>query len=699
MIGVSVDSKKNSDSIAIELSSPVEPKMFKLKEPDRLVIDLKDTFWDGGKKILDVVSDRISSVRWAQNSVHPDNVRVVVDLKMNVAHEVATENNGNKIIVRFGNPGDSSSVIERSPSPEAANILAATIESSGRKAIELSVSKPESVIEEEKTEISLSPYSKEIIPSSRIKSPPFAKLKTFSVYVNGKKMNIGRKPVFVKNTLMVPAVGFLSFCGFETSFDKKIKTLTARQSTEVEVRMTSGSNIITVNGKERTMQAAVQKKAGKLFIPLIPTAKWAGLGAVWDKGAKALYISPRITKISWEDVGGTKSVLMTASSKVPTFETEEKDRPMIFVLKIPNFILDVDTEKISVKEDGIKGIKSFQSGGDIKVGIYLEEKQASRIMQNDKQIIISFPPMVTAVTFTEESESVKIKIASTKPVLFETRRLSDPERIIIDIPEAIYAGPNHIEIGKGGVLRVRASQFKTDPVVSRVVVDLAKEQAFNAVLSDDNRYFSLGVEKGDISAPQEARPAKLKKEKILRGKVIVIDPGHGGSDPGAFGASGDRVKEKDLNLATAKKLIRMLSDAGAVPFLSREEDAEISLAGRVEFARNNKADILICMHYNSSFRSDISGTETYYYNPNSKLLASLIHRDIVSELGRQDRGLAQVKFYVIYNSPMPSVLVEPVYLSNSDEERLATDADFQEKVAKAIFDGIKQYFEVLKKIG
>jgi N-acetylmuramoyl-L-alanine amidase len=143
----------------------------------------------------------------------------------------------------------------------------------------------------------------------------------------------------------------------------------------------------------------------------------------------------------------------------------------------------------------------------------------------------------------------------------------------------------------------------------------------------------------------------------------------------------------------------MLSEAGAIPLLTREEDHDLNLQSRVEFVKNNKADILVCMHYNSSFKSDISGTETYYYNPNSKLLASLVHRSMLSGLGRQDRGLSQVKFFVIYNSPVPSVLVEPVYLSDRNEERLATDSEFQEKVARSVFDGIKQYFEVLKKIG
>jgi|GEM_PF-700677 len=689
LVSVSADAQKDADLVIIELSFPAEPKVFNLKEPDRIVIDINGAVWEGGKRSLETKSGRTASVRWAQNSVRPDNVRVVIDLKQAVERELILENGGRKIVLRLKG--------EETPSVEAASPpIKVTEEAGGRRSLSLPVT-AEAPAEENGATEDPGAFTKIITPSSRLRLPELSGIKGASVFVNGKKLDTGRKPVFIRNILMVPAGSLLNNCGFDVAFDKKTKVLTAVMSDEIRAVIKEGSNIFTVNGTERRMPVPARKISGRLYVPLISIVKWTGFGAFWEKSAKRVYIAPRVTKIAWEEVEGSKAVVIGFSSKVSTYEAREKEKPLMLVLDLKDHILDAGHIKIPVKEEGIRGIKAFQSEGSSKIGIYLESRQSSRIRISEDRIIVSFPPAVNSVTFTEEGPSVRIDIQSTKPVLFETRRLPDPERLIIDMPGAVYAGPNHLEIGKGGVLRVRASQFKTDPLAARVVVDLAFDRPFNTALSDDNTFFAVRIEKAEGT---EEKPVKKSgKISILKDKVIVIDPGHGGLDPGAFGISGDRVKEKDLNLATAVKLSKMLSEAGAVPLMTREEDQEISLAGRVEFAKNNKADILVCMHYNSSFKSDISGTETYYYNPNSKLLASLVHRNIVAELGRQDRGLSQVKFFVVFHSPVPSVLVEPVYLSNGDEERLALDPAFQEKVAKAIFEGVKQYFEVLKKIG
>ncbi|MEK7376684.1 MAG: N-acetylmuramoyl-L-alanine amidase, partial [Candidatus Margulisiibacteriota bacterium] len=371
----------------------------------------------------------------------------------------------------------------------------------------------------------------------------------------------------------------------------------------------------------------------------------------------------------------------------------KKEKPLVLIVNIPNFILDSNEQKITVNEDGIKGIKAVQArDGSVKIGIYLSENQSHNLLAKDNKLIISFPPTVNTLKVTEEAEAVKIRIFSTKPVSPNIRRLTDPDRIIIDIPDSFFEAQKQIEIGKGGVLRTRASQFMINPLTSRIVIDLQKELDYSTSVSDDNKTILVSIEKAEIAAK------KAKKVKVLKNKTIVIDPGHGGKDPGGYGYSGESVKEKDLTFSISHMLAKMLSDAGAIVLLTREDDVEMSLQNRVDFANNNKADILLCMHYNSFYKTSISGTETYYFNPNSKLLASIVHRRMLADLERANRSFSKVKFFVIANALMPSVLIEPVYLSNPEEEKLALEAAFQEKIAKSIFEAVKEYFEIIRRV-
>ena len=180
------------------------------------------------------------------------------------------------------------------------------------------------------------------------------------------------------------------------------------------------------------------------------------------------------------------------------------------------------------------------------------------------------------------------------------------------------------------------------------------------------------------------------KNLPLRGKVIVIDPGHGGLDPGAFSRSG--IPEKHLTLQTARKIASLLNSAGATVYLTRNKDRTVSIKDIVDFTNGVGADIFISIHYNFTNKKEISGTETYYYNPNSRRLALIMHQTMINGIKRKDRGLRRGMFYTIHHTHMPAILVEPLYLSNPEEEKLACSANFQNEIAKDIARGGKTYF-------
>ncbi len=184
-------------------------------------------------------------------------------------------------------------------------------------------------------------------------------------------------------------------------------------------------------------------------------------------------------------------------------------------------------------------------------------------------------------------------------------------------------------------------------------------------------------------------------ENPLKGKIIVIDPGHGGSDPGATGVTG--LREKVVNLSVAKELIPLLELAGADVVTTRSGDHTVSNRARVEIANKAKADLYLSIHANAYSNPDSNGTETYYWSKGenahaSRFLAHQLQREVTSVLGLRDRGVKSSNFYVLTNTIMSAVLVEIGFLTNPEEEELLSKPVTHRETAEAMYEGLKAYF-------
>lgn len=186
--------------------------------------------------------------------------------------------------------------------------------------------------------------------------------------------------------------------------------------------------------------------------------------------------------------------------------------------------------------------------------------------------------------------------------------------------------------------------------------------------------------------------------KTANGKEVfkvVIDPGHGGKDPGATGASG--LYEKDFTLSLAEKVGELLEMESQIKvYMTREDDTFLSAKERFrpKFANKIDADLFISIHGNTYADPSISGTQSFYYHINSKPLAKSIHQNIVNTTGFIDRGVERENYFVLKDTNMPAVLLEIGYLTNPEEEQKMLSGEFQELVAAAIRDGVKGYLEI-----
>lgn len=181
-----------------------------------------------------------------------------------------------------------------------------------------------------------------------------------------------------------------------------------------------------------------------------------------------------------------------------------------------------------------------------------------------------------------------------------------------------------------------------------------------------------------------------------RVRLIVIDAGHGGHDPGAssplrFGKL--QLIEKQLTLDIALRVKRLLEQAGHRVLMTRETDVYVPLPDRVSFANSVRADAFVSVHLNAFPKPGGQwGTEVYYWTPQSLPLAESIYRHLLALLGRKGNGVRRRQLYVVHHTTMPSALVESCYLNHPEEEELLRDERFRERIALAICRGVLEFF-------
>lgn len=192
--------------------------------------------------------------------------------------------------------------------------------------------------------------------------------------------------------------------------------------------------------------------------------------------------------------------------------------------------------------------------------------------------------------------------------------------------------------------------------------------------------------------PKNPTPSVRPRTVGQKRTVVVIDPGHGGKDPGAIGIRG--LQEKNVILPISRKIAAILEQQGIQVVMTRDSDYFVDLGPRPVIADRANAKVFVSIHANAmpANRSDVNGLETYYYESGQRL-ARTIHNSILGSIDVRDRGVRKARFYVLRKSTMPSVLVEVGFVTGAiDSPRLGTTA-YQNQMAEAISRGILQYLQ------
>jgi len=368
------------------------------------------------------------------------------------------------------------------------------------------------------------------------------------------------------------------------------------------------------------------------------------------------------------------------------YSWDESSNPQRLVVTVPGVTVVRTPVEINVNDAGLERVTTHLQGGSAEVTLsfgggstpifYRVERGAPGVLQ------VTVPYQINNVEAESEGDGVDITLGGTAPLSYNTFRLSDPRRIVFDFSGFTLAGSLlnwEKQLSREGFTEARLSQYQ-DGVV-RLVVEVTQGVTFTKETRLNGREITL-----------KFRPASLTS------RVVVIDPGHGGSDPGAIGPSG--VREKDVNLAIASRVAEILKQQGVNALLTRGEE-EAGLVERAELANSNDAEVFVSIHSNSSTNSGMGGTATYTYAPagtslglqreSRRRLATLLQEELVQALGLRDAGVFEENFSVLRNTSMPAALVEVAFLSNPAEEQLLTSPDFQNRAAQAIARAIVRY--------
>jgi len=180
----------------------------------------------------------------------------------------------------------------------------------------------------------------------------------------------------------------------------------------------------------------------------------------------------------------------------------------------------------------------------------------------------------------------------------------------------------------------------------------------------------------------------LIQSASARFKTVIIDPGHGGQDPGG---SWGKVYEKHLALDTAVRLENHLKRLGYNTVMTRRGDYYLTLDQRVQIANRYKDAIFVSVHFNHTWKKGVSGLETYYFSGEAQNLANLVQKGMVRKTDTVDRDAKFARYYVIRNSRNPAILIEGGFVSNEEERERMKSAAFRESIARGVAEGIERY--------
>ncbi|OIP54401.1 MAG: N-acetylmuramoyl-L-alanine amidase [Helicobacteraceae bacterium CG2_30_36_10] len=445
---------------------------------------------------------------------------------------------------------------------------------------------------------------------------------------------------------------------------------------------------------------------------------------------------------------GESEILKRADSLMKTQNTSDEFRAYNDYKNL--YLQAIMSEDEKLKNSALQGIVKSGNRLHIDVSQYLDElsslkphssynkPKSKNIATQNENITIRASHKLQSVRWEDDRLVLKFdNELSSNQINYFT--LCDPEtkkyKYVFDIHASMLTESQSLR--KDGISRIKLAQY--DPQTLRLVIEDSEKIKVRFKKESDQLVINLEAapKKKTTYVKNEIKSSLSSQKRADRNRVIMIDAGHGGKDPGALGYK--NYREKIVVLQIAKQLKSILNSRGYKVYMSRDKDIFIKLSNRTEYANTHNADIFISIHANAVEKNkadEACGIECYFLSPsrsekaekiaakensadmsdmnsygkqsflsflnNHKILASNklaidMQRGMLSSLNRSykdvvDGGVREGPFWVLVGAQMPSVLVEVGFISHPREARRLVDSKYQKELVLGMADGIERYF-------
>ena len=441
-----------------------------------------------------------------------------------------------------------------------------------------------------------------------------------------------------------------------------------------------------------------------------------------------------------EDILKRADNLMNNSSKSNQFRAYNDYKNL--------YLQSLVSENTELKIKSLQGI--IKSGKNLKIDVSHYKKELVKLKSLKNNKAIKYKPKITIKTQKIKLQSLhklkSINIKYNKLILkFDNKLTSDQlnyftlynathkrYKYVFDIYNAVLTESKSLK--KKGITRIKLAQYNSNTL--RLVIENTKKLNITFVQKDNKLVVSFLL-KSDKSEFKKVKKEHITPTRMDRDKIIVIDAGHGGKDPGAIGYK--RYREKVVVLDIAKNLKTILNARGYTVYMTRDTDKFIKLINRTKYANKKDADIFVSIHANAVEKKDakrVCGVECYFLSPSrsnraekvaakensadmslmniygkqsflnvlnhhkiisSNKLAIDLQRGILGTLNKnykdvKDAGVREGPFWILVGAQMPAVLVEVGFISNPTEAKRLVNTKYQKKFALGIANGIERYF-------
>ena len=508
--------------------------------------------------------------------------------------------------------------------------------------------------------------------------------------------------------------------GASFEWDSETLTLTCRRDKDTRT-MKIGQDRVSRSGQadgsqEAELPLSAQLVDGAVHIPLSAVEAFLDV-RVTTRPNNRIFIEPLIRSVRFEGTGAKTRLVIDSTGPV-SYRTFFLKGPNRFVIDVAGAVLDTSGLTVAHPDLGNVRLGQFELGPAIsRIVVPTQGNVEIRSPRSGNGQTLAFNvclpnqtpatadesqfTKISSVQWDKTAQGAKLVLNATGPLRYDWQRLPD-NRVVVDIPNAILSDPKQEFPGNDEtVSAVRLSQNQPLPHPSvRVVLDLLKpvDVAMSKGDSEDQLVFEVANKEPDTTAGNRGVGSTRTTAQSGSG-LIVIDPGHGGSDVGAQNKSLG-INEATVTLDICKRLATLLQQQGWTVIMTRTADVDVSywgssateeLGARVKVANEKKADLFVSVHCNASVSPNSNGTSIHYYKQGDYVFASELKSNVMAATGRANRGLQANRFYVLTHAQMPSVLVETAFISNPQEGALLADANYRQRIAEGLAQGVRQY--------